>query len=250
MVARTITVNEKTEKAIHEATLRLLAGIGAYFLDERKPINEIIFAPLALALRIVRTYEAVGLLLEDDYPQEAAVLALTMFELRFDLLYVASDIKRATQWVEHDNPKALSVSMKDKLLALFARLEAERLYDTFRVLSGIKHGNPLYSELAFPGRAKGRAFSFSSGPMDHRFGKALSAQIRAYAAYQLIWAAQVVNKLVAQYAVLPRDDRQKVQDLFTALRPVEAQFRRFLKRRTSARASFFGLRALRRGKSR
>lgn len=250
MVARTITVNEKTEKAIHEATLRLLVGIGRYFVNERKPVNEIIFAPLALTLRIVRIYEAVRLLLKDDHPQEAAVLALTMFELRCDLLYVASDIKRATQWVEHDNPKALSISMKDKLLALFARPEADRLYETFRVLSGIKHGNPLYSELAFPGRANGRAFSFSSGPADDRFGKALSAQVRAYVAYQLIWAAQVVNKLVAQYTVVPREDRQKVQDLFTAMRPVEAQFRRFLKRKASARASFFGLKALRRGKSR
>jgi hypothetical protein len=250
MPARSITVNEKLEKQIHEATLRLLVGIGAYFVKEKKAINEIVFVPIALALRIIRTYEAIGVLLKEDHPQEAAVLALTMFELRFDLLYVASDIKRATQWVEHENPKSLSIGMKDKLLALFSRAEAERLYETFRVLSGIKHGNPLYSELAFPGRAKGEQMSFSSGPMDHRFGKALSAQVRAYAAYQLIWAAQVVNKLVAQYAILPREDRKKVRELFMALRPVEAQFRRFLKRRTSGRASFFGLKALRQSKSR
>lgn len=59
-----------------------------------------------------------------------------------------------------------------------------------------------------------------------------------------------MNKLVAQYTVVPREDRQKVQDLFTAMKPVEAQFRRFLKRKASARASFFGLKALRLGKSR
>ena len=43
--------------------------------------------------------------------------------------------------------------MKAKLEKLLKPAEAARLYETFGYLSGIKHGNPRYSELAFPGRS-------------------------------------------------------------------------------------------------
>jgi hypothetical protein len=242
-------VDEATTQKAYDAALNLIAQIGGYFADG-KTINEIIFVPLAIMSRIIRTHDAIGLLLKNEHYQEAAVLALTQFELRFDLLYVASDIKRAAQWVEHENPKALTQSMKSKLKALFPSATADRLYETFGYLSGIKHGNPLYSELGFPGRESRGRFAFSTGPINDRFAKAFSKALFAYATYQLVWAAQVVNKLVAQYAVVEKKPRQDVQDLYMTLRPVEADFRRFLKNKVSARKTFFGIKALKSPRSR
>jgi hypothetical protein len=68
----------------------------------------------------------------------------------------------------------------------------------------------------------------------------------AYAAYQLIWAAQVVNKLVVQYTTIDQEHRQRVHDLYLALRPVETEFRRFLKTRVTGRRTFFGIAARKR----
>lgn len=88
---------------------------------------------------------------------------LTQFELRFDLLYVASDIKQATAWVEHDNPKAVNENMKSKLQRMFKPRDVERFYEIYRYLSGIKHGNPVYSELGFP-EAAAAALRFQPAP--------------------------------------------------------------------------------------
>lgn len=171
------------------------------------------------------------------------MLTLAQFEARFDLLYVASDIKRATQWVEHDNPRKLNPNMKAKLKALFRPAQAGRLYETFSYLSGIKHGNPLYSELGFPGCSRRGALMVSTGPITDRFSKAFSRALFAYAIYQLIWGAQVVNKLVAQYTTVPTEHRQRVHDLYMALRPLESEFRRVLKSKVVARKTFFGIAA-------
>jgi len=67
-----------------------------------------------------------------------------------------------------------------------------------------------------------------------------------YATYQLVWAAQVINKLIAQYAVVGRESRQHVHDQYMALRPLEAGFRLFLKKKVSVRKTFFGIKAMKR----
>jgi hypothetical protein len=124
-------VDEATSKEVHDAAVNLVAQIVTYYAGGRT-LNEIILAPLAIMSRIIRTHDAILLLLEKEHYQEAGVLTLTQFELRFDLLYVASNFKRATRWVEHDNPRALNENMKAKLKALFRAAQAERLYETFR----------------------------------------------------------------------------------------------------------------------
>jgi hypothetical protein len=177
-------VSEADAKAAYDATLQLMLGVTEYFFKQKTIINEIIFVSISILSRILRTHDAIALLLNNEHYSEAAVLALTQFELRFDLLYVSSDIKHATAWVAHENPKALNVGMKKKLEKLFKPAEAARLYETFGYLSGIKHGNPLYSELAFPGRSRARGFVIATGPIDDRFAKAFSDALFAYSIYQ------------------------------------------------------------------
>jgi hypothetical protein len=229
-------------KASQEAAVKLVAEIGKYFATG-KDINELIFVPLTIMLRIIRNHEATVLLLKQKYYSEAAVLTLTQFELRHDLLYVASNIQHATQWVEHENPKHLNTNIRAKLQALFKETDADRLYETFGYLSGIKHGNPVYSELAFPGRGRGSRYVMSTGPIDDRFARTFSEALFAYGVYQLTWAAQVVNKLVAQYAIVDLEIRKQVHGHYMAQKHLETLFRRFLKRKVSSRRTFFGIKA-------
>jgi hypothetical protein len=194
----------------------------------------------------LRTHDAVALLLKDKHYSEAAVLVLTQFELRFDLLYVSSDIKHATAWVEHEKPTMLNIAMKAKLNKLFKPAEADRLYETFGYLSGIKHGNPLYSELAFPVRSRARRFMISTGPIEDRFAKMFSDALLAYSTYQVAWSAQVVSKLISTYAVMDHERRVRVHRNYIRLQHLESDFRRFLKRKVSTRRTFFGIKARKR----
>jgi hypothetical protein len=178
-------ISEADAKIINDATLQLMLGVTDYFFKQKSTVNEIIFVPIAIMSRIMRTHDAITLLLKNEHYSEAAVLLLTQFELRFDLLYVSSDIKNATAWVAHENPKALNTGMKAKLEKLFKPAEVARLYETFGYLSGIKHGNPLYSELAFPGRSRAGRFLLSTGPIDDRFAKTFSDVLFAYSTYQV-----------------------------------------------------------------
>jgi hypothetical protein len=236
-------VREMDAKAVHDATLQLMTGIIDYFFKQKSTVNEIIFVPISILSRILRTHDAIALLLKNGHYSEAAVLVLTQFELRFDLLYVSSDIKHATAWVAHNNPKMLNTKMKAKLEKLFRPAEAARLYETFGYLSGIKHGNPLYSELAFPGRRRAGRFMIATGPIEDRFTKMFSDALFAYSTYQVAWSAQVLSKLISRYAIMDHERRVRVHGNYMRLKHLEADLRRFFKRKVSARKTFFGIKS-------
>jgi hypothetical protein len=237
-------VGEADSKATYEAALQLMFGITEYFFKEKSTVNEIIFVPLSIMSRILRTHDAIALLLKNEHYSEAAVLVLTQFELRFDLLFVSSDMKRATAWVAHENPKALNIGMRAKLETLFKPAEVAHLYETFGYLSGIKHGNPLYSELAFPGRSRAGRLVISTGPIDDRFAKTFSEVLFAYSTYQVAWSAQALSKLISTYAVMDHDRRMRVHDNYMGLKHLESDLRRFLKRKVSTRKTFFGIKSM------
>ncbi len=237
-------VSEADSKAVYDGALQLMMSITDYFFKEKSTINEIIFVPISIMSRILRTHDAIALLLKNEHYSEAAVLILTQFELRFDLLYVSSDIKHATAWVAHENPKALNAGMKAKLEKLFKPPEVARLYETFGYLSGIKHGNPLYSELAFPGRSRAGRFVISTGPIDDRFAKTFSDVLFAYSTYQVAWSAQVLSKLISKYVVIDHERRVRVHGNYMGLKHLESDLRRFLKRKISTRKTFFGIKSM------
>jgi hypothetical protein len=237
-------VGEEDAGAIYDATLQLILGVNDYFFKQKLTVNEIIFVPISILSRILRTHDAIALLLKNAYYSEAAVLVLAQFELRFDLLYVSSDIKHATAWVEHENPKTLNARMKAKLEKFSNADQAARLYETFGYLSGIKHGNPLYSELAFPGRNRAGRFIISTGPIEDRFAKVFSDVLFAYSIYQVAWSAEVFSKLISKYAVMDHERRVRVHDNYMRLRHLETYFRRFLKEKVTERKSFFGIKSM------
>jgi hypothetical protein len=108
---------------------------------------------LIIFSRIVRTHDAIKSLVSDEFYAEAAILVLTQFELGLDIAYTASEIEHATKWLSHEDRKWQVLSTKKKMMALFSE-EKERLKlnEIADCLHGIKHSNPIYSELSFPVR--------------------------------------------------------------------------------------------------
>ena len=242
--------DQALEKTVRHAAHEITNEIVTYFSKEGAEANEIIAVPITLLCRIIRTHDAIQLLLKETHPTEAAVLALTQFELRLDLVYTADDVKHAAAWFEHEKLKWSLLPVNEKIKNLF-KDEAERknLSEIFKYLSGIKHGNPAYSELGFPGRVSGGKISISTGPIGDDFEKQFTEAVYKYALYQLAWSAQVLNVRTAKYTRVNMAVRQNVHDLFTTLRPFEQEFRQFLENVAKHRPGHFGIKSIKRTKT-
>ncbi len=237
--------DEALEKAVRDAAHEIASEIVNYFFTEGATINEIIIVPITLLGRIIRTHDAIQLLLKEEHPSEAAVLALTQFELRLDLAYTADDVKHAAAWLEHEKLERSLLSVKEKIETLFKdETEREKLSEIFKYLSGIKHGNPVYSELGFPGRVSGRKILISTGPIGDDFEKQFTEGVYKYALYQLAWSAQVLNVHTAKYAKVDKGVRQNVQKLCATIRPFEQEFRQFLENVAEHRPGHFGIKSI------
>ncbi len=237
--------DEALEKAVRDAAHEIALEIMNYF--EGATINEIIIVPITLLARIIRTHDAIQLLLKEEHPSEAAVLTLTQFELRLDLAYTANDVDHAAAWLEHEKLELSLLSVKKKIETLFEDgAERENLTEIFKYLSGIKHGNPVYSELGFSGRGSGGKVRISTGPVSDAFEKQFSEAVYKYALYQLAWSAQVLNVCTAKYAKVDKATRQNVRDLCATLHPFEQEFREFLKNVAEHRPGHFGIKSSKR----
>jgi hypothetical protein len=145
---------------------------------------------LALALihhRIGRTHRAAILLVENQFPSEAAILVTTEFELLLDLLFIARDVdRRATQWFEHSNTRDTPWTVPAKIKDVFpTKLSAAKgVYET---LCAIKHGNPTAGELGLYVPKDSQVIE-SDEQEDDLARKALPYFVVALSAYQLLWA--------------------------------------------------------------
>jgi hypothetical protein len=215
---------------VRDAAAKLIGQIVAYFHDEQKPINEIVIVPLMISARICRTYDAIQLLLENGHPSEAAVLTLTQFELRLDLAHTAHDVAHAAEWLDHDNLGwSVVQKMEKKINGLFSDSDdRKRLSDIFKYLSGIKHGNPIYSALGFPARENGTGIEISTGEISDRFSDDFAHQIASYSTYQLAWTSQVLHVCTGQYALIEMTLRQTIHESYLKLKPDEEVFRQYL----------------------
>jgi hypothetical protein len=218
-----ITVDRNIQERVRSSAHKLIFQIGTYFSEGT--MNEIIIVPLTIIARIIRTHDAIILLLKNAHPSEAAILTLTQFELRLDLGYTASDVKHAGLWLDHLDKKWSLTSVTKKLDTFFKGTEERKTMGRiFEQLSGIKHGNPVYSELGFPGRVVGRTIQASTGDIEDDFSRRFTDALSGYAAYQLSWSSQVLNKFTGQYAKIDKDLRLSIDDYFAKLRPIEKKF--------------------------
>ena len=137
------------------------------------------------------------------------------------------------------------MNVKEKIETLFKdKAEREKLSEIFKYLSGIKHGNPVYSELGFPGRVSGRNVLISTAPIGDNFENQFSEAVYKYALYQLAWSTQVLNVCTAKYAKVDKAVRQNVRDLCATVHPFEQEFRQFLENVAEHRPGHFGIKSI------
>ena len=119
--------------------------------------------------------------------------------------------------------------------------ERLKLKEIAEYLHGIKHGNPIYSELGFPVRWHGRELMISTGEITDGFSKEFGDLVSAYSSYQLGWSSQVLNVCTAKYSRIDIAIRNRVRDLALALHPVEEEFRSFLNGVVTGGKGAFGM---------
>jgi hypothetical protein len=83
--------------------------------------------------------------------RDAAVLVLTLMELRLDLQYAAQDCSRASVWLANADEGCKPWGVRAQIRALFKEpREREAELANYRHLSMVKHGNPLGGIASFP----------------------------------------------------------------------------------------------------
>lgn len=123
----------------------------------------LIFVQKSLAFRVNRLHAAIDLLVEDNLPSEAAIVELTLFETRLDVLYISSDEARANHWLFHADDHRHPWSVRQKIEGVYSdpqRQKGQR--ELFSFLSRIKHGNPQAGTLGFGWRNRDGAKTSSN----------------------------------------------------------------------------------------
>jgi hypothetical protein len=83
--------------------------------------------------------------------RDAAVLVLTLMELRLDLQYAAQDSNRASAWLANTDKGRKPWRVGAQIRAIFQDLrEREAELENYRHFSMVKHGNPLGGIASFP----------------------------------------------------------------------------------------------------
>lgn len=84
-------------------------------------------------------------------PRDAAVLVLTLTELRLDLQYAAQDSTRASVWLANADKGRKPWSVSAQIKAIYEEpRERQAELANYRFLSMVKHGNPLGGIASFP----------------------------------------------------------------------------------------------------
>lgn len=151
---------------------------------------------LAIMDRLAEGALSVELLCQKNRTRDAAILLLSLHELRLDLQYIALDRLRARIWLDHtvEKKKPWTVSSQIKEIYI-ASNEQDAEFDLYRRYSMIKHGNPMGENLTFGISAKRDALLLESrsnnNPMVRVHVFALGAHIHLAAdAAANIWASE------------------------------------------------------------
>ncbi len=141
------------------------------------PVTAPIRVTLAIVDRLAEGALSVELLCQKNRVRDAAIVLLSLHELRLDLQYIALDLERADTWLDHTQEGKKPWRVADQIQEMYIlpdELKAERWL--YRQYSMVKHCNPVGQNFAF-GMAADRnslQFDLNSGnsPMVrvHMFG--------------------------------------------------------------------------------
>jgi hypothetical protein len=132
------------------------------------------YVTFVLFARVDTGMQGVRLLIERRLTIEAAVLALSMFEAKLDMLYIGADASQGDTWLAHTDPLNQPWKFQPKIRALYKGDDQHRELTIFRLLSAIKHGNPVAGEAGFHERRTPGEWHVQTGGFGDRTGLALS----------------------------------------------------------------------------
>jgi len=163
--------------------------------------DEFYFVPMALLARALRHHKAIALLVSEGYITEAAIVGLTQFELCLDMLYIAEDRVRATDWMRHASERSAPWSVKQKINAVYATDPQlrEANHGAFCDLSKIKHANPLAGPRGFTMRVSSEKLTISAEPDADNFSRGWSIIMIAFCCHKILEAMGAVKKCHSEF---------------------------------------------------
>ena len=112
-------------------------------------------APIRVALsimdRLVEGALSIELLCQKNRVRDAAILLLSLHELRLDLQYIARNPRRANMWLDHTEEHRKPWRVAEQMVEIYTtqnELDAERWI--YRQYSMVKHCNPVGQTFALP----------------------------------------------------------------------------------------------------
>ena len=124
---------------------------GAISLLSERPLTAPTSAALAILNRITEASLSAEVLCSTNRVRDAAILILSIHELRLDLQYVSQDSTRAGTWLRHAQeqrkPWRVASQIRDLYSSSGDRAAEQAVY---RQYSMAKHGNPVGGTFAFP----------------------------------------------------------------------------------------------------
>lgn len=82
--------------------------------------------------------------------RDAAILILSLIELRYDIKYIACDLHRADEWIDHTTQNKKPWRVRSQIDELYSDSEHEAEVSLYRQYSMVKHCNPAGLSFAFP----------------------------------------------------------------------------------------------------
>lgn len=167
-------------------------------------VNEFYFVPMTLLARALGHHRAIALLVKEGYPTEAAIVALTQFELCLDILYMSDDPSRATAWMQHGSETRQPWNVTDKIKAVYSTDPETREgnHGAFRNLSQIKHANPLAGPQGFPMRWSGPIVTVQTNPDPDQLAEVWSLVVLLFCCHKVLEAAAAVRRCHSQFVDL------------------------------------------------
>jgi hypothetical protein len=123
--------------------------------------------PIGVLLRMMECALSVEVLASKGRQRDAAVLILTLMELRLDLQYVAQDSSRASVWLEHAEKGRKPWRVGAQIKAIYQKSrERKAELANYQHFSMVKHGNPVGGIASFPAEMSTEGMLLRTDPDD------------------------------------------------------------------------------------
>ena len=201
----------------------------------RHPVTAPIRVTLAIVDRLAEGALSVELLCQKNRVRDAAIILLSLHELRLDLQYIALDLDRADTWLDHtqEGKKPWRVAGQIKEIYILPdELKAERWL--YRQYSMVKHCNPVGQNFAF-----GIAADRDSLQLDRNSRNSLMVRVHmfglgghidcAVAAAARIWGSEgldvgeYVDRINGQWKTLSRYNEEHIRRVLQGCRRWRSQ---------------------------